>query len=138
MKVSQNFSLKEFMPRTTYRRWGNSCIWFIDQRVIHIVQLLRDRLGKPITINGAGYNMSGFRPPYTKVGAKLSQHRFGRAGDVKVEDVTPEEVQKEIEDNFDIYKKVGLTTIENVAFTKTWNHLDCRWTGMDTLKIVNP
>lgn len=137
MKVSENFHLKEFMPTRTYSRWGDSCIWFLDPRVITIAQLLRTRTAA-ITINGNGYNMSGFRPPYTKVGASLSQHRFGRAIDVKVKGWTPTEIQKEIEDNFEIYQKAGLTTIENVEFTKTWNHLDCRWTNQPTLKIVNP
>ena len=142
MKVSENFSLEEFMSTRTYSKWGTSSIWFLDQRVIHIAQLLRDRLGASITINGIfnghTYNMSGFRPPYTKIGAKLSQHRFGRAVDVKVSGVTPVEVDSEIKENFEIYKKVGLTTIENVNATPTWNHLDCRWTDQDTLKIVNP
>ena len=32
----------------------------------------------------------------------------------------------------------GLTTVENVEFTKTWNHLDCRPTNMTKLLIVNP
>ena len=138
MKVSANFSLSEFIDKDTYRRFGTSSIWFIDQRIISIAQLLRDRVGLPITINGGQYNLSGFRPPSTKIGASLSQHRFGRAIDVKVKGMTPKEVSEEIIENFEIYKKVGLTTMENVEFTKSWNHLDCRWTNQETLKIVNP
>ena len=138
MKVSQNFSLSEFIDRDTYKRFGDSSIWFIDQRIIHIAQLLRDRVDLPITINGGQYNWSGFRSPSCTLGAKLSQHRFGRAIDVKVKGMTPVEVGEEIEENFEIYKKAGLTTIENVEHTKTWNHLDVRWTNQDKLKIVNP
>jgi len=32
----------------------------------------------------------------------------------------------------------GLTTVENKAMTKGWTHLDCRFTGLKTLNIVNP
>jgi len=141
MKVSENFSLQEFIDKDTYRRFGDSSIWFIDQRVILIAQLIRDRFGKGVTINNKSYNMSGFRPPQTKVGAKLSQHRFGRAGDFKIlgmENNGADEMREDIIQNFEIYKKVGLTTIEHGDFSKTWLHADVRKVNQDTLKIVNP
>ncbi len=141
MKVSENFTLSEFIDKDTYRRFGDSSIWFIDRRVILIAQLLRDRLGLPITINGGQYNLSGFRPPQTKVGAKLSQHRFGRAIDVKImgePNKGANILREDIIENFEIYKKVGLTTIEHEDYAPNWCHCDTRWTNQDTLKIVKP
>jgi hypothetical protein len=31
-----------------------------------------------------------------------------------------------------------ITTVENIDFTLTWLHIDCRNTGIDKLLIVNP
>jgi hypothetical protein len=31
-----------------------------------------------------------------------------------------------------------LTTYENIAATPSWLHIDCRWTGLDKLLMVNP
>lgn len=142
MKVSENFTLQEFIDRETYQRFGANSIWFIDQRIITIAQLVRDRFGVPVTINnwitGGKYNLSGFRPPSTKIGASLSQHKFGRAVDLKLKGVDPVELSQDIQENFEIYKKVGLTTIENVEKTPSWLHADARWHNEETLKIVNP
>ena len=51
MKVSKNFILQEFVPKGMYEKYGDSCIWFIDNRIIEVAQFFRDRYGKPITIN---------------------------------------------------------------------------------------
>ena len=32
----------------------------------------------------------------------------------------------------------GLTTLENINDTRSWLHIDIRWTNMDTIKIVRP
>ena len=141
MKVSQNFHLKEFVPKEIYSKWGASSIWFIDRRVINIAQFIRERFKLPVTINGAGYNMSGFRPPSTTVGAKLSQHRFGRAADVKLlgqQNKGADMLRDDIIKNFSLYKKLGLTTIEDAKFSPTWLHFDVRETNQDELKIVKP
>jgi len=66
----------------------------------------------------------------------MSQHRFGRAIDLKVKGMKADEVREDIIQNFDIYKKVGLTTIEDGAFAPTWCHIDIRDT--EGLLIVKP
>ena len=140
MKVSKDFSLAEFLTPEIYELHPENGIWFLDPRIITIAQFIRDRYGKPVTINnyldGGSYTNSGFRDPHCEIGAKLSQHKFGRAADFKVEDMDPEEIRKDIIRNFDQFRKFGLTTIE--ADTPTWLHADCRWTDLDTLFIVKP
>jgi len=138
MKVSKNFSLDEFLPPELYEMSPKAGIWFLDPRIISIAQFIRDRFGKAVTINnylnGGHYINSGFRDPLCEVGAMFSQHKFGRAFDGKIEDVDPEEVRKDIIANWDLYRTHGLTTIE--AGTPTWLHVDCRYTGLDSLLIV--
>jgi uncharacterized protein YcbK (DUF882 family) len=64
------------------------------QKLARSLQVLRDALGRPITI------ISGYRSPeYNKKidGAKLSQHMYARAADIKVHGMTPAEVHRAIE-----------------------------------------
>jgi|TARA_R110002020_G_scaffold113252_4_gene260557 hypothetical protein len=142
MKLTANFTLQEFIDPNTYAKYGDSSIWFIDPRIVNLAQFTRERLGKPCTINnwsnGGQYSYSGFRPPECTIGAKLSQHRFGRGIDLKVSGMTADEVREDIITNFDVYKKVGLTTIEDGAYAPTWCHIDIRDTKSDKLKIVKP
>ena len=140
MRVSKNFILQEFIDRDTYETFGVKCIWFIDPKVIEIAQLLRDKSKRAVTVNnwhsGGQYNLSGFRPPSTKIGAKLSQHRFGRGIDVKVEGMTPAQVHELIYKHEDEFKDTGLTTLEDLRLTKTWTHIDCRQTNKDNIFII--
>ena len=140
MKVSKDFLLGEFVPPEILERYPDKGIWFIDPKIIAIAQFMRDRYHLPIIINDylskGNYINSGFRVPSEEVGAVLSQHRFGRAMDIKIQGMFPEEVRADIKRNWELFRGVGLTTIE--ADTPTWTHLDCRYTGLETLLIVKP
>ncbi len=141
MKLSKNFWLHEFIPPDLYEMSLNNSTLFIDDRLIRLVQFIRDRFSKPIRINdwmdGGGFVNSGFRPPLCDIGAHFSQHKFGRAADLKIDGVSPEEVRRDIKANYQLYKeKTALTTIE--AKTPTWLHVDLRFTHMGKLFIVNP
>ena len=138
MKLSKDFSLAEFVPPGIYQRYQDKSIWFIDPKIVVIAQFLRDRFGKPVTINnyhsGGDFQYSGFRDHGCMIGATNSQHRQGRAIDFRVSDMSPEEVRQDIAGNFKLYRSIGLTTIE--AGTPTWTHVDCRQTLSDHLLIV--
>ena len=142
MKISENFDLQEFVPKEVYAKFGDASLQFIDKRIVDVVQLLRDLTGKAVTVNnwhtGGKYNESGYRVPDTKTGAFYSQHKSGRAADVKVAGMTPKEVVALILKNKKSFMDLGLTTIENTDATPTWTHLDCRWTGLSDIKFVNP
>jgi hypothetical protein len=142
-KISPNFSLEEFVPKELFQQFGDKSIWFIDKRIIDIAEAIRNRFGKAVTINnwhvGGQLNNRGFRMPDTSVGGKLSQHKFGRAIDVNVAGVTVKEVYDDIVNNYSgIYQKLGVTTLEDIAFTPTWTHIDCRNTGLNNILIVKP
>jgi hypothetical protein len=136
LKVSKNFYLDEFVPRSIYKKYGFKSIWFLDPRLIDLAQGIRDFLGVPVTINnwmtGGRRQYSGYRPPRSSVGAYYSQHKFGRALDIKVKlsalDLHSYEGLRDIiRNNYKHFKTLGVTTIEKN--TKTWLHLDMRQTN---------
>lgn len=137
MKVSKNFTIQEFVSKEIYARWGNNSIWFVDERLIKLVQALRDEFGA-ITINNDHFNQSAFREPKSTVGASMSQHRFGRAADLKFVKMSVQEVYDAILKNEQHWMNKGLTTLENINHTPTWLHVDIRMTNMSKIKIVNP
>ncbi len=138
MKVSKDFSLHEFVPPMIYEKYVDRSIWFVDPRIIELAQFIRERFGKPMTINnylsGGGYQFSGFRDHLCGIGAVNSQHRHGRAIDFRIKGVAPAEIRQDIITNYSLYGESGLTTIE--ADTPTWVHVDCRNTNQETLLIV--
>jgi len=140
MKVSNNFIIQEFIPPGIWDKFGESSIWFIDQRVITFAQFLRDRYGKAITINdwhsGGNRNQSGLRYWSTGVGASMSQHKFGRAGDLKwlQDPMVMDEIREDIKRNQQLFIRAGLTTVE--LGTETWIHGDCRWTNKNGIYFI--
>lgn len=129
IKVSTNFYLDEFIPKEIYSKYGSGSIKFLDWRVVNLAQAFRSLIGKPCIINnwwhGGSYNESGFRLPWTSTGASLSQHKFGRAIDIKVVGIYNYDAIRDIvRRNFQHLKRYGLTSIE--VGTRTWLHMDCR------------
>lgn len=142
MKLSPHFSIEEFVPPNIFNVWKKRSIYFLDKRIIDLAEFHRNFFGLPVTVNtwadGGNLSLRGFRPPATTIGGKLSQHRFSRAYDSNTEGMTPKEVYDAILANEKVFMQAGLTTLEDVAYTKTWNHLDNRWTGLDHILIVKP
>jgi uncharacterized protein YcbK (DUF882 family) len=91
MKLTENFSLREFMCRD-----GSNVPDDLMENVKELaqnLQVLREHIGKPIKI------ISGYRSPeYNKKigGAKKSQHMLAKAGDLVVDGMTPDEVKAAI------------------------------------------
>jgi len=138
MKVAKNFELQEFVDPVTYMIRGQKSIELIDPRLIKLAQFFHDYFKVPITINnwqsGGQYKESGLRTWLSKTGAVYSQHKYGRAADLKLEGLEPEEVRKEIRRMWHEFKAAGLTTIEKD--TPNWVHIDVRFTGLETLLEV--
>lgn len=127
MELSKHFKLVELVPKEIYSTYGENSIWFIDLFSVKGLDVLRDLLGIPITINDwhllGQYNYSGFRPWNYKEGAKQSIHKLGKAWDVKVKGMTGDELREFVRKN---WKKLSpyFTTIEKD--TATWLHIDSR------------
>ena len=87
MKLTKNFSKSEF---------DCSCGCKMPLGVLHNVQKLANQLqelrnvvGSPIKIN-SGYRCPDYNDNVVK-GAKNSQHKLGKASDIVIEDMTPQE-----------------------------------------------
>jgi hypothetical protein len=86
--------LFEAFPDAGERLW----ICF-DPRALLTLDRMRERYG-PIIVNnwksGGDFSLSGLRPMDSRVGAALSQHKFGRAFDCKFRRADPAEVRGDI------------------------------------------
>ena len=87
MKLTNNFSKSEF---------DCSCGCDMPLGVLHNIQklanqlqILRNVVGNPIKIN-SGYRCSDYNDNVVK-GAKNSQHKLGKAADIVIEEMTPQE-----------------------------------------------
>lgn len=88
-KVGQYFKVKEFACR------DGSQVVFIDDYLCTILDILRNKLGKPIIVT------SGYRTPWwnTKCnGAKYSYHMRGMAADIKVNGMKAKELAKKLDE----------------------------------------
>lgn len=136
------FDLRELVAPTIWKQYGDSSIWFIDPKMIEFLNFSRKRYNKAITVNnwhtGGQFSQRGFRSPYSATGATLSQHKFGRAMDYNVADMTPNEIRADILKHQEDFMETGITTIEDGAFAISWVHADCRYTRMNTILIVKP
>ena len=142
IKVTANFYLDELVPESILAARGEKALQLMDMRIIHAAQFIRDELGETVYINnwfqGGNLDECGLRTFGTKTGAVYSQHKFGRALDLH----SPAGVKAMLE----VVKKYEkslildqlITTVEDISFTPTWLHIDCRWTGLDKLLIVKP
>lgn len=138
-----SFYSSEFVTPDIYNKFGAiKAWWFIRPEVVAVCELLRIRFQKPVIINnwkvGGSYDLRGFRPSNSTVGAENSQHKLGAAADVSIEDYTADEIREHILQYKAIFMEKGLTTLEDAKFAPTWCHFDIRWTGMNEILIVKP
>lgn len=128
---SKWFDIVEFVDKRTWRALNFKAACLIDPKIVRVCDLLREKSGKAVIVNnwfmnGGKYDSSGYRAPWDATGGKLSQHRRGCAADVKVSGLNPKSVFELVMDNRIEFEVCGLTTMEHLDFTPTWNHLDTR------------
>ena len=107
-KLSTNFKVREFACND-----GSDPI-FIDSELVTVLQKIRDRFGKPVTITSA-YRT----PPHNsrEGGTTYSQHLYGKAADIKISGVTPKKVADFAET---LLEKGG------IGIYNTFTHIDVR------------
>lgn len=125
MQLTKNFSLSEFDCRD-----GSKMPPEVFNNVLLLVkelQVLRDYIGKSITIN------SGYRSPnYNRSigGASRSQHLLGKAADIRVNGISPRELRGIIEELI----KDGRLNFKGIGAYTNFTHVDirerrARWNG---------
>ena len=108
-KVGQHFKVKEFACK------DGSPVVFIDEYLYEILEILRNKLGKPVIIT------SGYRTPEWNEkcnGAKYSYHMCGMAADIRVDGMTAKEIANKL--NEIVPEGCGIIVYNN------WVHFDVR------------
>ena len=140
MYIPKHFKLYELLPARIYNQINHAIAWYLfDERILKAADLLRGRYGKMIINDwywGGENHYRGWRPPDCTVGAKYSQHRFGRALDLIPVENNVEEIRQDIiasPESFDYL----ITTVEVGV---SWLHIDCRnWNVAKAgIKIIMP
>lgn len=109
MNVGKHFKVREFACKD-----GSQAV-FIDTHLVAILDILRNKIGKPVIIT------SGYRTPEwnTKCGgAKYSYHMRGMAADIRVNEMTPKQVANIL--NGIIPNECGIIVYSG------WVHIDTR------------
>ena len=109
MNVGKHFKVREFACKD-----GSQAV-FIDTRLVAILDILRNKIGKPVIIT------SGYRTPeWNKKcdGAKYSYHMRGMAADIRVNEMTPKQVASIL--NGIIPNECGIIVYSG------WIHIDTR------------
>lgn len=107
--VGKHFKVKEFACK------DGSPVVFIDEYLHAVLNILRNKIGKPIIIT------SGYRTPeWNKKcgGAKYSYHIRGMAADIRADGMTPKELAKELD-------KIAANECGIIVY-KSWVHFDVR------------
>jgi len=87
----KHFKINELVPYDYYEKYKDQewKLWMMfDDRALITIDLIREFIDIPIIINsqnyhGSKFDLSGVRPENANTGAMFSQHKFGRAFDLK-------------------------------------------------------
>lgn len=138
----KNFSITELVGPEIYEYHGDHFSWFLlDQTALKVLQALREEFGPCVVNNwnsGGQFKESGLRERTTKTGAKNSAHKFGMAFDCKFKNYSADEVRKAVLENEQKWLNLGMTRIEDGAYSPTWLHFDVIPTGMDKIHVIKP
>lgn len=124
----EHFEIHELVPKRLYEEYQamgkQDKLWLLfDDRMLLAIDIIRKAYGR-IIINdwywGGRYDESGWRYWFTTTGALLSQHKFGRAFDLKPVNVGVEEIRHRI-----INRKICCGLITRVEDRTNWLHIDC-------------
>ena len=153
MKVSENFDVREFVPKSIYDKFGANSVWFVTKKQIEVAEFYKEfwtayfKRKYPNEIQNVfieintylyrqgGTNYRGYRPCDYKEGATYSQHRLSNAFDCEIIiafksgkkiESDYNEVHKVIKENNALFLSKGITTVESVKIAKGWLHTDFR------------
>ena len=124
---AKHFKIHELVPLHIYKARGEKAWSLIDDRLIMLIDELRDTFGRA-TINNYYYGgkreWSGLRTPESSYFSPYSQHTFGRAADIIFNDISAEDVRECIIDKPDKFLAIcpSITLEDDVS----WLHIDVR------------
>ncbi len=107
--LSANFKVREFACHD-----GTDTVFIADE-LVTLLQAIRDHFGKPVTIN-SGYRTETWNT--RNGGSPRSQHKYGRAADICINGVTPQQIAA--------YAKTLMPDWGGVGVYPTFCHVDVR------------
>lgn len=139
-KISEHFTLEEFINPTDFAEHKEKSIELIDPRLIQIADFIREKTGKPVTINdwhtGGQFKESGLRESNTTTGAKKSAHKIGKAIDVKVKGFGGKEWYEFVKKYAKELYQLGARRIEDKSLATSWLHIDTKEHGIPNVITV--
>lgn len=128
-QVSKYFKITELVDREVYATHGEMAWKFLDEKLLQCLLVVREGIGKPITVNTSNLQQRGLRHNRSSmvIGKKsiyLSAHMLGKAIDFDVKGMTAIEVRQWIKDNERLFPcKIRLE--RNIKGKPiSWVHLD--------------
>jgi len=129
MFIPDSFELYELFPRYFYslHRGAEQKLWGVfDDRLLYSMDRLRKRYG-PLVANdwywGGRNQFRGWRPTDCGIGAEWSQHKYGRAIDLKPVKVSVDQIRADILGNPFCEDFKFITCVEMGV---SWLHMDVR------------
>ena len=131
-----HFAIHELVPPHVFEQRGELAWELLDERLLLTLDRLRERYGY-MTVNnyywGKDREWSGFRTQDSPYYSAYSQHSFGRAADCLFQNISAEEVRKDIlaSPNDPVFELIG-----SLELGVSWLHFDVR--NCDRIKTYYP
>lgn len=125
--VPKYFIIQELFPPNLLVNGVNRLMRLLDPRLTWTIDAIRVHYDKPMIINdylfGGDNEHRGFRRHDCTVGATYSQHKFGRAVDFNIKDISAQQICDDIINNPRLRPFRHITCIE---VGRSWVHIDVR------------
>lgn len=115
MYKPKHFSVKELVPRHVHADRGDAAIELLDSRAVQTLDQLREQFGKIIVNDwswGGNSQWRGLRTAQCPIGAKYSQHHYGRAFDCILVETPVEHVRSYILKNPDKFPFINFVELD--------------------------
>ena len=129
-RIKLYFKIEELVPNAVIKKYGDSTCWqFLDIDALHSLLVVREGIGRGITVNTTGAQQKGLRHNRSamvikKISIYLSAHMMGKAFDFKVSGMKSEDVRNWIVKNANLFRcKIRLEHKLNGKVI-SWVHLD--------------
>lgn len=136
MSIRDYFDIQELVCKHVYNKFGDNAWQFFDDRLLETLLVIREKLGKPVTVNnwklGGNLTQRGLRCNVCQLVAEktrlkkvyMSAHSQGTAVDFDVKGMTALDVRNWIKDN-----QILLPYPIRLEQDVTWVHMDMRNDG---------
>lgn len=133
--IKKYFTINELVGKRTVKKYGERAWRFLDHNTLHALLIVREGIGKSITVNSGNTQQRGLRTNIQQLVRKkslkdrlyISAHIQGKAFDFDVKGMTAEEVRNWCVTNSNLFPvKIRLEHRLNGNII-SWVHLDTIW-----------